>query len=395
MGGGRGRAWVALAILAGAMASQGPAAGQARPVPASGRTPADSVFTASDGTRFRVEVVAAGVDAPSALEFLPDGRLLLAERRLGRLSILDVRAGGLPVPVRGLPSMHALRDAGLHDVLVTAEAGVGVGLYLSYSAGDSTASRLEVARARLVADSLVSVERIFSASPAMDTSFHYGGSMALVGEHLFVTVGDHHYRNQAQDLSSDNGKMVRLRADGSVPGDNPFRGAGANPGIWSMGHRNAQGIAVHPDTGELWIVEHGPLGGDELNLVVAGANYGWPRVTDGVEYDGTPVGDGLRTLAGLERPIHVFPPRTAPSGLMIYDGDAFPGWRGNFFVGAMGEGLHLRRLVVRGRRVLEEDELLAGWGWRVRSVAQGPDGRIYVGTDYGLVVRLVPVQERP
>lgn len=360
------------------------------PCGSAAQMPPDTVMASEDGVRFRVEVVTTGVEVPSALEFLPDGRLLLAERPSGRLSCVDL-ASGIRTPVRGVPPVFGQLDAGLHDVVAHPDFGRNHLLYLSYSEGDSLANALVVSRARLEGDSLVAMQRIFRAVPALDTAYHYGGRMALQDGYLFVTVGNHHNRGVAQDLSKDVGKVVRLLEDGRVPDDNPFVGrAGARPEIWSYGHRNPQGMAVDPATGALWINEHGPFGGDELNRVRPGRDYGWPVITYGREYEGGPVGRGITHHPGMEQPVYVFERSTAPSDMLFYTGDAFPAWRASLFNGAMGAVRHLNRLVVEDGRVLHEERLLKDLRWRIRSLAQGPDGFLYLGVDQGMIVRIVP-----
>ena len=375
----RGAGWAAAAI---AMCGTAGAAG--------GQTLPDTAIESEGGVRFRLETIVTGVETPSALAFLPDGRLLLAERPAGRLSIVDVASREV-VPVEGLPAVFGALDAGLHDVVVSPTFADDHLLYLSWSVGDSLASALEVARARLEGSRLVEVTRLFRAEPARDTAYHYGGRLLLDGPWLFVTVGEHHHRWEAQDLGSHLGKVIRIRSDGRLPGDNPFTATpDARPEIWTLGHRNPQGMARDPRTGEIWIDEHGPLGGDELNLLRRGANYGWPLVSWGIEYDGAPVGDGRTHAVGVEQPVFVFERRTAPSDLFFYTGDAFPRWRGNLFGGAMGRARRLVRIVLERGRVLHEEGLLRDLDLRFRAVEQGPDGFIYVGVDEGVVFRMVP-----
>lgn len=354
---------------------------------------ADGEVIGVENGEVRVTVVARGLSLPSALAFLPDGRALLAERMAGRLSLLEPATGTI-VPLGGVPSMHLAADreeeGGLFDVLVHPGYARNGWIYLSYSEGTPEGNTTVVDRARLQGSALVGRERLFTARPYVRNSIHFGGRMALADGYLFVTVGERNERERAQDLGQHHGKIIRLHEDGRVPKDNPFaRRGGALGEIWSWGHRNPQGLARNPADGRLWAHEHGPRGGDEVNVVRRGANYGWPIITYGREYTGEPVGEGLGEREGLEQPVYYWLPSIAPSGMEFYTGRAFPGWRGSLLVGAMSRG-HLNRLVVREGRVLHEERLPAGKRWRVRLVRQGPDGSVYLGTDAGYLLRLTP-----
>jgi glucose/arabinose dehydrogenase len=354
---------------------------------------ADGEVIGVENGEVRVTVVARGLSLPSALAFLPDGRALLAERMAGRLSLLEPATGTI-VPLGGVPSMHLAADreeeGGLFDVLVHPGYARNGWIYLSYSEGTPEGNTTVVDRARLQGGALVARERLFTARPYVRNSIHFGGRMALVDGYLFVTVGERNERERAQDLGQHHGKIIRLHQDGRVPKDNPFaRRGGALGEIWSWGHRNPQGLASNPADGRLWAHEHGPRGGDEVNVVRRGVNYGWPIITYGREYTGEPVGEGLSEREGLEQPVYYWLPSIAPSGMEFYTGRAFPGWRGSLLVGAMSRG-HLNRLVVREGRVLHEERLPAGKRWRVRLVRQGPDGSVYLGTDAGYLLRLTP-----
>ena len=266
-------------------------------------------------------------------------------------------------------------------------------LYLAYSAGTAAGSSTVLDRARLTGTTLAERERLFTAAPLVEEPSHYRGRIAFVDGYVFLTVGDREPRPRpgrelAQSLESHNGTIVRLRPDGSVPSDNPFVGEpGALPEVWSYGHRNPQGLAVNPGTGALWNNEHAPQGGDEINVIRRGGNYGWPVITYGEEYGGGPVGAGETSRAGMIQPIHFYRPSIAPSDMAFVSGDEFPGWRGSVLVGALAL-THLNRLTLDGDRVLHEERLLEGLGWRVRMVEEAPDGRIYLGTDSGLLIRL-------
>jgi glucose/arabinose dehydrogenase len=282
-------------------------------------------------------------------------------------------------------------EGGLFDVVVHPDFARNRLIYISYSEGTPEGNTTVVERARLEGTRLTGRERLFTALPYVRNSIHFGGRMALAKGYLFVTVGERNDRERAQDLEQHHGKLVRLHEDGRVPKDNPYaRHRGARPEIWSWGHRNPQGLALDPVDGKLWEHEHGPMGGDEVNIVRRGANYGWPIVTYGREYTGEPVGAGISERDGLEQPVYYWLPSIAPSGMDFYTGRAFPRWRGSLLVGAMARG-HLNRLVVRDGRVLHEERLPAGKRWRVRLVRQGPDGSVYLGTDAGYLLRLTPV----
>jgi glucose/arabinose dehydrogenase len=366
---------------------------------------AQQVFE-SERLRFRTEVVATGLKQPSAMVFLPDGRALIVERQKG-IDLFDVKSGRL-TPLEGGPEalvgaesgIHDANrpaaltgeDAGYHDIVLHPDYAKNGWIYLSYSAGPHEYSTTVVDRYHLRDNRLTDGQRIFTADAYSEERFHYGGRMVFHDGYLFLTVGERHHQDRAQELSNDAGKILRLRDDGSVPPDNPFVGTkDARPEIWSFGHRNPQGLVVHPETGELWEHEHGPLGGDEFNLIHRGANYGWPVISYGWQYAGGPIGMGITRHDGMEQPLWVWTPAIAPSGMIIYTGSRFAPWRGNFFIGAMS-GHHLSRLVVRDGHVVTEERLMNDQSGRVRLVAQSPDGYIYIGNDDGQLKRLEPAE---
>jgi len=344
----------------------------------------------SDGMPIVVEVVATGIRVPVGIAFLPDGRMLVADRYLGQLHVVDRRTGE-KIRIRGLTGVLTDSiDAGLLDVVVHPQYATNGWIYLSYSLDRPGGTTTVVDRAKLTGDSLTNVQRIFEARPVVAGNEHFGGRLLLSNGFLFITVGDRNTRDQAQYLGNHHGKILRLREDGTVPADNPFVGRDeVMPEIWSYGHRNPQGLALQPATGELWENEHGPKGGDEINVIRRGANYGWPLITYGQEYYGAPVGKGLTQRTGLEQPIHYWVPSIAPSGLAFYTGSQLTAWRGNLFSGAMAK-VHLNRLVLDGHKVVKEERLFEDRRWRVRSVVQGPDGFLYLGVDGGMVVRIRP-----
>ena len=348
----------------------------------------------SQNARFTAEVVATGLQRPVALTFLPDGRLLVADRQIGQLSILDVRTGTLTA-VTGVPAVHGKIDGGLLDVLVHPQYAGNGWIYLAYAAEGPDGNATVVDRARLVGTTLTDRVRLFTARPAIANSNEFGSRLVLQDGFLFITVGQRNTPAYAQDLGSDLGKIIRLREDGSIPDDNPFvNQRRALPEIWCYGNRNPVGLAVNPWTQELWEHEHGPMGGDEVNVIRRGLNYGWPVITYGREYDGRIVGAGITHQPGMEQPVYYWVPDIAPSGMIVYSGSAFPAWRGNLFSGALVQG-HLNRLVIEGDRVLHEERLLLDRRWRVRAVQEDPNGLIYLGVEPGMIIRLRPTEAQP
>jgi aldose sugar dehydrogenase len=336
---------------------------------------------------FRVVTVVDGLESPWSIAFLPGGDMLVTERP-GRLRI--VRNGKLMAsPVEGVPAVLAQGQGGLLEVAPHPDFASNRLLYLSYSKpiGDGKQATTAVIRGRFENDRLSGIETIFEA--ISEGRGHYGCKLAFDGKgYLYLTVGDRQVppsgnleAHPAQDLSNHHGVTVRLHDDGRVPSDNPFAGReGARSEIWSYGHRNAQGMAIHPETGDVWQNEHGPQGGDELNLILPGRNYGWPVIGYGVNYkSGARIHEATHR-EGMEQPAHVWVPSIAASGLMIYTGDRFPEWRGNLFVGGLA-GEQLARLTLDGRRVVNEETLVQRQG-RIRDVRQGPDGLIYLAIDH-------------
>lgn len=342
---------------------------------------------------FTATPVAEGLEVPWSISWLPGGDMLVTERA-GRLRV--VRDGVLlPEPVEGVPAVHHKGQGGLFDALPHPDFASNRLLYLAFAEPLPDGSTTSVARGVLRDGRLAEVETVFRASTA-GRDGHYGGRMAFDGAgRLFLTIGDRQASpsgdlaaHPAQDLSNHSGAVLRLLDDGRAAPGNPFAGErGALPEIWSYGHRNPQSLAFHPLTGELWSAEHGPQGGDELNRIEAGGNYGWPVVGYGVNYGpGRPI-HAAQTRRGMEPPRHYWTPSIAASGLMIYDGAMFPGWRGDAFVGGM-RGRRLARVeLAEDGRAVQEETLLAGVG-RVRDVRQGPDGAVYLATENRGVLRL-------
>jgi glucose/arabinose dehydrogenase len=361
------------------------------PVLAQGQAPRSPTPAPVNGS-VRVEVVARGLEHPWALAFLPDGRMLVTERP-GRLRIVDA-GGRVSEPLPGVPDVFTSRQGGLLDVALDPRFADNRLLYLSYAEpGPGRTAGTAVARVQLGEARLDDVRVIYRQHPKVEGPNHFGSRLVFARDGtLFVTQGERFdHRDAAQDLASGLGKIVRINTDGSVPPDNPFTGrAGARPEIWSYGHRNVQSAALHPGTGQLWTVEHGAQGGDEVNRPEAGKNYGWPVISYGVHYSGAKIGVGT-AKPGMEQPIYYWDPVIAPSGMAFYTGDAFPQWKGSVLIGSLKPGL-LVRLTLDNGRVAREDRHLGDLGARIREVRQGPDGMLYVLTDHrdGRLLRLTP-----
>lgn len=344
----------------------------------------------SPASDYKITVVAEGLEYPWSLAFLPNKEMLLTERA-GRLRM--IRDGVLiEYDVRGLPDIYVHGQGGLFDVLVDPEFDRNRRIYLSFSAGRATANALHVISARLEGATLRDVKTILEVSPTKNTPHHFGGRMALLPDGtLLVSSGDgFDFREQSQSLKSMLGKMLRINTDGSIPDDNPFVGrADARPEILSYGHRNPQGVVVTRD-GKIWIHEHGPKGGDELNLITPGKNYGWPAITYGMDYSGAYVSP-FTTAAGMEQPLVYWTPSIAPAGMTEYQGAAFPEWQGNLFVAALVEK-SVRRLTLDGTSVVSQETMFMNLDTRFRDVRTGPDGFLYLLTDAnpGAVLRVTP-----
>jgi glucose/arabinose dehydrogenase len=339
----------------------------------------------------RVVELISGLDHPWSLTFLPDGRMLVTERP-GRLRV--VKDGRLEAePIAGLPSIVARGQGGLLDVALHPRFAENQRVYLSYVGPGEEGISTEVAHGKLVDGRLEDVQVIFRQMPKSDTGRHFGSRLVFDRDgYLYITLGDRGEGERAQRPDDHAGSVIRLYDDGRVPADNPFVGKeGWEKEKFTLGNRNIQGAALHPRTGELWTHEHGPQGGDEINIIRAGVNYGWPVITYGVNYViGTPIGEGTHKL-GMAQPLHYWVPSIAPSGMAFYTGDKFPKWRGDLFVGALN-GRMLVRLRLDGEQVSSEERFLKNVVGRIRDVRQGPDGFLYLLTDEsdGKVVRLEP-----
>jgi len=351
----------------------------------------DGSVRKSERHAYRIEVVADGLQTPWGMAFLPDGRVLVSERP-GSVRVLELKAP-LTAPVVGTPAVWAMQDGGLLDIAVHPDYAANGWIYLAYSEpGPARTSTTKIVRGRIRDGAWGDQQTIFQSPPNLYVAdnTHFGARFLFdKAGHLFFSIGDRGTMADAQSLGNPNGKIHRVFEDGRVPPDNPFATtAGAVGSIWTLGNRNPQGLAWHPVTGELWSTEHGPRGGDELNVIQPGRNYGWPTVTYGINYDGTPITD--QTIGpGLESPVTYWTPSVAPSGIGFYTGERFAGWRNDLFV-AMLLGAELRRVTLSGHAVTHQETIFKGYG-RVRHVVTGPDGLLYIAlNDPGRIVRLVP-----
>jgi aldose sugar dehydrogenase len=344
----------------------------------------------------RVETVASGLVHPWGFAFLPDGRIIVTERG-GNVRVAG-RDGRLTPPLRGAPAVAASGQGGMLDVALDPAFMQNRFVYFSFSEpGEGGAAGTSVARARLTDDRLEDLKVIYRQEPKVSSGNHFGSRLVFRGDGtLFVTQGDRFsFRERAQDLSTTIGKVVRINTDGTVPRDNPFAGrSDARPEIWSYGHRNMQGATLHPETGQLWTIEHGAAGGDELNHPEPGKNYGWPVITYGRDYNGRRIGEGA-VKEGMEQPVYYWDPVIAPSGMIVYTGDKYPGWRGSFLIGSMNPG-GLVRLTMNNGVVASEERYLGDLRERIRDVQQGPDGFVYLITDNsdGRILRVLPATAR-
>ena len=351
------------------------------------------VFPSLHGN-FVAERVLADISQPAAIQFLPDGRALVAQRDRGIITLADFDAGG-STDVQGLPRLVVYGDAGVHDIELHPDYAKNGWIYISYTEGEEVHSTAVLDRFRLDGSRAIDIERLFTADAWSEDAYHLAARIAFVDGYVYVALGDRQHPPRAQDNSNHAGTVVRLHDDGRVPEDNPFVGVEEEgkpkprPEIWSYGHRDPMGLYRHPETNELWSHEHGPRGGDEVQVVRKGANYGWPIVSYGLQYDGGPIGMGIPWQEGMEIPSWVYVPSIAPSDLVIYQGAAFPAWRGSFLIGAMA-GMHLNRLVLRDGEVVAEERLAQRLLGRIRSIGVDGEGLVYLGSDNGEVWRLRP-----
>ena len=339
---------------------------------------------------FEQTTVVSGLQSPWAIAFLPGGKMLVTEKLAGRLRVVNADGTLVPTPVAGMPAVDGRGQGGLLGLALDPNFTTNRLVYWSFSEAQADGTNnTATARGRFVDDPaaprMENVQVIFHQQPSLRSQLHFGGRLVFGRDGtLFITTGERSItegRMQAQKMDSLLGKIVRLNADGSVPRDNPFVGKqGVRPEIWSFGHRNIQAATLHPTTGELWEVEHGTNGGDEVNIARKGKDYGWPTIAYGIEYQGGRITGDEQVKAGMEQPVYYWDPNIAPSGMTFYTGSAFPAWKGSLFVGGLG-GTSLVRLVVEGEKVVGEERLLQENMERIRDVVQGPDGNLYLLTD--------------
>jgi glucose/arabinose dehydrogenase len=356
-------------------------------------TRGENVSFASSAGQLEVQTVASGLVNPWSLAFLPDGRMLVTERP-GRMRIVTAE-GQLSPPLKGVPEVWASYQGGLLDVIIDKSYAQNKTIYFCFAEATGGGGRTAVARAVLNngIGGLDDVKIIFRQEGPLSSGGHYGCRIVQANDgNLFITLGEHFkYRDEAQNLGNHLGKLIRIAPDGSVPADNPFIGrADAKPEIWSYGHRNEQGLAINPASGDLWEIEHGPRGGDEVNIIGKAKNYGWPVIGYGIDYDGARIHEGT-AKDGMEQPIKYWVPSIAPSGMTFYTAALFPKWTGSLFTGAL-EGRMLVRLSLNGNTVTGEERLLQNLNERIRDVRQGPDGALWLLTDNsaGRILRVSP-----
>jgi glucose/arabinose dehydrogenase len=343
---------------------------------------------ASEKLNYKIDTLATGLDNPWGLTFLPNNDLLVTERD-GEIRI--IREGKLlENKITGVPEVYATGQGGLFEIQLHPRYEQNGWLYISYAAPGKGGGNTAIMRAKLGGFNLINKEVIFQAQPFLSGGNHFGGRMEFDRDgYLYFSVGERGRQDHAQTLENHCGKVFRLKDDGSIPGDNPFvNTSGAEPEIFTYGNRNPQGMAIHPITGKIWTHEHGPMGGDEINVIESGTNYGWPETTYGKNYNGTTITE-FTSKSGMADPLHYWDPSIAPCGMSFVMGDKFSAWDGNLLVGSL-KFRYVARLELDGEKVVHEEKLLEGLG-RVRAIAQGPDGYIYVSTEGpGMVVRIVP-----
>jgi aldose sugar dehydrogenase len=355
---------------------------------------AQEIFTGtiieSQKHKFGIDTIAQGLLNPWGIAFLPDGRILVTERKGEILIIKDGKL--LDEKIEGVPEVYANGQGGLLDITLHPDYATNGWIYFSYSKPGANGAGTTIVRTKLEGNKFVNQEELFSAQPFSTSGAHFGNRIVFDGKgYMFLSSGERGTKENAQNLGNHLGKIIRLHDDGKVPADNPFVStAGAKPEIWSYGHRNPQGLVYDMASGNLYNVEHGPRGGDELNLVQKGRNYGWPVITYGIDYDGKPISD-IQQKEGMEQPLRYWVPSIAPCGMTMVTSDKFPNWKNNFLVGALAH-THVARVELKDGKYVTEEKLLDKIG-RVRAVAQSPDGYIYVVTEGpGMVVKLIPVE---
>jgi glucose/arabinose dehydrogenase len=344
-------------------------------------------------TPYEYKVLTEDLDAPWGIRSLPDGRLLITEKKNGHLKIVKL-TGEISAPVKGLPEVNSGGQGGLLGLALDPAFEQNRMIYWAFSENVAGGTLTAVAKGKLSGDetNIEGATVIYRATPAYDGRLHYGSRIVFdKNGNLFVSTGersDIETRPQAQDLNSGLGKIIHITTDGKAVSGNPFEGqAGAKPEVYSYGHRNVQGLAFHPVTGDLWENEYGPRGGDELNLIRPGKNYGWPIITYGIEYRGDKIGDAIQQKEGLEQPVYYWDPVVSPSGMTFYSGNLMPEWENNLFISCLS-GMHIVRLVIENNKVVGEERLLSDELQRFRDITQGKDGALYAVTDQGRLYRI-------
>ncbi len=337
---------------------------------------------------FKTEVVISDLSIPWGMAFLPDGSMLITEKSGELIHFKNDKK----IIIKGLPDIKVQGQGGLLDIKLHPDYENNGWIYISYvsSEGEGSGANTAIMRAKLVGDKLINRELLYKASPNSKKGQHFGSRIEFDDKgYLYFSIGDRGSRDvNPQDLTKDGGKIYRLNDDGSIPSDNPFvNKAGAKKAIYSYGHRNPQGMIKHPKTGEIWTHEHGPRGGDEINIIKKGKNYGWPKISYGINYSGTSFTDHT-SLFGMEQPLFYWVPSIAPSGFAIVSSDKYPAWKGDLLVGSL-KFQYLERLILKNNQVIKREKLLEGMG-RVRSVRQAPDGYIYVGIENVGIVKIIP-----
>ncbi|WP_370631309.1 PQQ-dependent sugar dehydrogenase [Robertkochia aurantiaca] len=353
--------------------------------------PADVEITTPEETSYTLETVVEGISIPWGMEFLPDGSMLITDKSGELIHFKD----GEKTQIQGLPEIYVRGQGGLMDLELHPDYENNGWIYISYASpeGEGEGGHTAIMRAKLDGDQLVQQEVLYKATPNSTSGRHFGSRIDFDNQgYLFFTIGERGNRDvNPQDITRDGGKVYRLYDDGRVPEDNPFTDReDAVKAIWSYGHRNPQGMLVHPDTGEIWVHEHGPQGGDEINVVRKGANYGWPVISYGVNYDGTPFTE-LTEKEGMEQPLYYWVPSIAPSGMAFVTSDVYPDWKGDLLVGSL-KFQYLERLEIEDRKVVKREKIAEGLG-RLRNVRIGPDGYIYMGVEGKGIVKIVPEEQ--
>jgi glucose/arabinose dehydrogenase len=344
-------------------------------------------------TAYEFKVITEGLAFPWTVKTLPDGRLIITEKEAGSLRIVNQK-GEISKPITGLPAVNSGGQGGLLGLTLDPSFEKNRMIYWTFSEDADGGTLTSVAKRKLSADEtkIEGATVIYRATPAYKGNLHYGGRILFdKNGNLFVSTGERSdlvTRPQAQQLNSSLGKVIHITTDGKAVAGNPFEGqAGAKPELYSYGHRNVQGLALHPETGDLWENEFGPRGGDEVNRVQAGKNYGWPTITYGIEYSGKKVGEAIQQKEGLEQPVYYWDPSVSPSGMTFYNGNAIPEWKNNLFIGCLS-GMHIARLIIENNKVVGEERLLSEEFQRFRDVTQGKDGALYAVTDQGRLYKI-------